>query len=269
MRRTPWRPRPVAPAAARTSLALAPLFRRRARARCDRTHAAACTVGLTKLRTAAPPRCPSPCHAAPAAATHHSSDGPCPSDSCTPSSGLGTATILPLTASAGTGSAGASAGQLLHPQAVPHAAGRQPQAGVAWPAQLMPGGMPSMPQMHPQLGMVQLVPVPAGMPLGVMAAGKQPPLPNGQNGKAKASSQRQATNREAQKRYRRAHGAGRVARLHVRCGCSACGGAWACSPLRRLPACLPAALQQGAAACCQPQSTVAGSGRRFGCWRCR
>lgn len=132
-----------------------------------------------------------------------SSGGPCPSDSCTPpSSGLGTATALPLAAAAGTGSAGTSAPQLLHMQAAPLAAGQQPRAGVTWPVQLVPGGMPGVPQMHPQLGMVQLVPVPAGMPLGVMAAAKQPPPPNGQNGKAKASSQRQATNREAQKRYR-------------------------------------------------------------------
>lgn len=97
--------------------------------------------------------------------------------------------------------------QLLHLQAVQRGMTQQAQPGVAWPVQMAPGGMPQVgvPQMHPQLGMVQLVPVAAGMPLGMTAAvAKQPVrLPaNGQNGKAKASSQRQATNREAQKRYR-------------------------------------------------------------------
>ncbi len=149
--------------------------------------------------------CRSPLPPAAAATTHRSSDGPCPSDSCTPpSSATGTATAVAITAAGG--SAGAPQQQLLHPQAVQRGMPQQAQQGMAWPVQVMPGGLPGMPQMHPQLGMVQLVPVAAGMLPGMMPhMAKQPALPHnhhGQNGKPKASSQRQATNREAQKRYR-------------------------------------------------------------------
>ena len=187
----------------------------------------------------------------PAADTHRNSDAPCPSDSCTPpSSGLGTASALPVATSAGTGPACAPTPQMLHAQAAPHVAGRQPQAGLAWPVQLMPGSMPGVPQMHPQLGMVQLVPVP------MMAAANQLALPNGRNGTAKTSSRRQATNREAQKRYR----------------CDVRGSVQesACprllqqmqgrvSPLCSTPWLPPAALH----------ASVAGSGRRCACSRCR
>ena len=217
--------------------------------RCQRgSLAAARNAGVACRRSAVQPDagrielahlgCPSPFVAA---TTHRSSDGPCPSDSCTPpSSGTGTATAVAITA--GGGSAGAPPPQLLHPQAMPGSMPQQAQPGVAWPVQMMPGGLAGVPHMHPQLGMVQLVPVPAGMPLGMVAhMAKQPAANhhNGQNGKPKASSQRQATNREAQKRYRwgregggwfavRLHGHGQLL-LHGRRRCVAAAAGCDCN----------------------------------------
>lgn len=202
--------------------------------------------GCTCTRLSSPPR-PSP--APSAAAAHPCSDGPRPSDSCGPPS----STAVPL----GSGLAPSSTAAptpLLHPQ-----------QAAAWPMGLAPAsGVPAL----QQLGHMAVVPMPlaAGVPVGLVAAGKQPAAAhcNGKaaNGRSGASAQRQATNREAQKRYR----------------CEL--PSWWLLTTRRLQYFVPqqdAGRPGGCAAPhpprCQPPSCLfraaAGSGRRRACWRCR
>lgn len=146
-----------------------------------------------QLTAACTPRPPAP------AAGGKGSDGSCLSDSGTPlSSGTPPLTAAgPVPSGAMSGAATAQHPHLLHAQQ-PHGA-----AAMAWPM------VPGMPM--PQLAQVAVMPAPAAqLRAGLMAVpvGKLPvPVSNGKsgcalNGRTSASSQRQATNREAQKRYR-------------------------------------------------------------------